>query len=270
MPRYCLQIAYEGSQFSGWQRQKHSLSVQEVLEKAISKVGQEDDLRIFCAGRTDAGVHATSQWVHFQVRNARPLKAWILGVNAYLPRSVAVLNAYEVAFDFHARFSALYRRYHYIVSDRTDALSRIFDVGRVACLSWKQRTLDVEKMHKAAQCLLGRQDFTSFRASNCQSKTAVRDIHFINVYRQPHSGYIVFDIQANAFLYHMVRNIVGSLIRVGENKSSVGWIQTLLSEKNRCFAAKTAPSEGLYLVEVGYESKDLPVSSTYQKPILFV
>lgn len=251
MTRVALGIEYDGAAFFGWQRQREVNSVQEELEKALSTVANEP-IEVQCAGRTDAGVHGTNQVVHFDTANHRPLKAWEFGVNANLPNSIAVRWAKEVDPDFHARFSATSRRYRYIISNQT--LRRGILFGGVTHF---YRPLNAEKMHEAAQSLLGEQDFSAFRAALCQSKTPFRNVHHANVVRR--GDFVILDIQANAFLHHMVRNIVGSLCEIGAGAKPVEWISQLLASKDRTQAAATAKANGLYLVSVDYpETFELP------------
>lgn len=246
MPRFALVVEYDGSAFNGWQLQRGSSvrSVQGELERALSQVANSP-LRLQCAGRTDTGVHATNQVVHFDSEVARSEKAWVLGANANLPADVAVRSAKSVDGDFHARFSAQSRRYRYLIYNRAvrSALAPQY-------LTWVRQPLDVNAMHNEAQALLGERDFTSFRASSCQSSTPMRHIDFIEISQR--GELIVVDIQANAFLHHMVRNIVGTLIKVGKGYAAEGWVAELLDRKDRTLAADTAPANGLYLVEVNY------------------
>lgn len=252
MYRVALGVEYDGSQLKGFQKQTSaSNTVQEALEKALSFVADEEIILV-CAGRTDAGVHGTGQVVHFDTQARRPEKAWIHGVNTHLPDCVRVQWSREVPEQFHARFSALSRRYRYILYPNPT---------RPAVLN-KQVThitdmLNVEKMNQAAGYLVGEQDFSSFRAAQCQAAHAVRCIHFARVSR--HGAFVVLDIQANAFLYHMVRNITGALLAVGKGKYEPQWIQQLLQEQDRKLAPPTAPAYGLYLISVAYpEHFDLP------------
>ncbi|QIQ20635.1 tRNA pseudouridine(38-40) synthase TruA [Zophobihabitans entericus] len=245
--KIALGIEYDGSRFFGWQRQQEVVSVQAALEKALSQVANEP-IEVFCAGRTDAGVHATGQVVHFETNAPRADVAWTLGVNANLPDSVAVRWSTEVSDDFHARFSATARRYRYVICNQKYRPA-ILSQG----MSHYYHPLDEQKMHQAAQYLLGENDFTSFRASQCQSKTPWRNIHHIKVTRQ--NQYVVVDIKANAFVHHMVRNIVGSLLEVGYGNKPESWIAELLAAKDRTLAAATAKAEGLYLVKVDYPEK---------------
>lgn len=242
--RVALGIEYDGSRYFGWQRQAEVDSVQAQLERALSIVANEP-IAIQCAGRTDAGVHATGQVVHFDTNASRKLSAWTLGVNVNLPDDIAVRWAQEVNDEFHARFSATARRYRYMIYNHQ------FRPGILrAGVSHYPGDIDENKMHQAAQFLLGEQDFTSFRAIQCQSNTPFRCVHEVNVTRQ--GMYICVDIKANAFLHHMVRNIVGSLLEVGYGRQPISWIERLLALKDRTQAAATAKPNGLYLVDVTY------------------
>ena len=211
-----------------------------------------EPISVFCAGRTDAGVHATGQVIHFNTDAIRPDKAWVMGVNALLPDSVAVTWVTQVAEDFHARFSATARRYRYIISNQPTRPA-ILSVG----LSHYRQPLDEQRMHQAAQAILGENDFSSFRAAQCQSNSPNRFVHFVNVTRA--NQFVVIDIKANAFVHHMVRNIAGSLITIGRGDKPVEWMAELLDAKDRTLAAETAKPNGLYLVEVSYpEQYSLP------------
>ncbi|MCE9678686.1 tRNA pseudouridine(38-40) synthase TruA [Shewanella sp. AS1] len=242
--RVALGIEYDGSRYFGWQRQAEVDSVQAQLERALSIVANEP-ISIQCAGRTDAGVHATGQVIHFETSAVRKESAWTLGVNVNLPDDIAVRWAKDVDDEFHARFSATARRYRYMIYNHQ------FRPGILrAGVSHYPGVIDEQKMHQAAQSLLGEQDFTSFRAIQCQSNTPFRCVHEVNVTRQ--GMYICVDIKANAFLHHMVRNIVGSLLEVGYGRQDISWIKTLLALKDRTQAAATAKPNGLYLVDVTY------------------
>jgi tRNA pseudouridine38-40 synthase len=251
--KYALGVEYDGSRYYGWQRQQEVASVQACLEKALSQVANEP-VSVFCAGRTDAGVHATGQVVHFETNAVRKDVAWTMGVNANLPDDIAVRWVKSVEAHFHARFSATARRYRYIIHNHR---YRSAILGRG--ITHFHLPLDAERMHRAGQHLLGENDFTSFRAVQCQSKTPWRNVIHLCVERL--GEYIVVDIKANAFVHHMVRNIVGSLIEVGCGHQPEQWIAQLLAAKDRTLAAATAKSEGLYLVAVDYpEEFALPVS----------
>lgn len=248
-----LGIEYDGSDYYGWQRQDNVPTVQAFLEDALTKIANEP-IAVHCAGRTDAGVHATQQVVNFKTTASRPDKAWFMGTNANLPDAISVKWVTGVPDDFHARFTATARRYRYVILN-----SRTRPAILAKGLTHWYKPLDANAMHNAAQALLGEQDFTSFRASLCQSNTPFRNVHFCNVARL--GEYIVVDIQANAFLHHMVRNIVGSLMVVGSGEAPVSWIGELLSLKDRTQAAATAKPYGLYFVDVIYpEALNVPNS----------
>ena len=251
MARIALGIEYDGAAHYGWQRQREVPSVQGYLEAALSKVA-DTNIELQCAGRTDAGVHATGQVVHFDCDVDRPERAWTLGVNANLPDSVAVTWCTQVSDDFHARFSATHRRYRYIIYNARQRPA-ILHHG----VTHVHRELDESRMHEAAQALLGEQDFTSFRAALCQSKTPFRNVTHVSVSRS--GRYVIIDIRANAFLHHMVRNITGALIEIGCGHQDVDWIEALLAMKDRSKSAATAKPNGLYLIDVTYpESFLLP------------
>lgn len=242
--RVALWIEYDGSDYSGFQLQPNAPSVQEELERALCFVA-DHELRLHCAGRTDAGVHATAQLVHFDASNHRPLEAWLRGANANLPAGIAVRGGSIVPGDFHARFSALARRYRYLIYN--DPVKPAIGTDYLA---WVRHPLVAERMHEEAQALLGERDFSSFRAAACQSSTPMRRVDFIRVSRC--DALVVIDIQANAFLHHMVRNIAGALIAVGKGQREQGWLAELLELRDRTRAPDTAPSSGLYLVGVDY------------------
>ena len=223
------------------------------LERALSSVAAAP-VRAHCAGRTDTGVHGFAQIIHFDTPVVRSCKAWVLGANANLPFDVRVHWAVPVAPEFHARFSAVARRYRYVIAN---TLIRPALLHRQ--LTWQRRPLDELAMREATLCLPGEQDFSAFRAASCQSRTPMRNVHSITVLR--HGDLIVVDIKANAFLHHMVRNIVGSLVAVGTGRKEPGWVAQLLAGRDRTVAADTAPPHGLYLVDVEYPSKSgLPVT----------
>ena len=252
--RLALGIEYDGRRFCGWQMQKHGTrTVQLLLQQALSVVADES-VTVTCAGRTDTGVHATGQVVHFDTTAVRQLKAWTMGVNAHLPDDVSVSWAREVDQAFSARFSATMRGYRYVLHNRK-ARSALLS-GRV---TWIHDSLDVDTMHISAQSLLGENDFSSFRSSACQAEHARRFMKSITVSRQ--GDFIFFDIHANAFLHHMVRNIVGSLLSVGRGEKSPEWIAELLQARDRTLGGVTAPADGLYLVSVEYpQAYRLPTS----------
>ena len=226
--------------------------MQAELERALSNIANTP-VRVHCAGRTDTGVHASSQVVHFDAPVERGLKAWVLGVNTHLPDDIRVLWARAVEPEFHARFSAQSRRYRYIICN-----TRVRPAIQYGLVSWQRRQLDAPLMHSAAQSLLGERDFSSFRAASCQSVSPMRNVHFVEVSRR--GQLVIIDIQANAFLHHMVRNIAGSLMAVGTESKSEAWIGQLMEVRDRTQAADTASPHGLYLVAVDYPPiYDLPI-----------
>lgn len=235
--RVALGIEYDGTDFFGWQRLAHGPSVQAEVESALSFVA-DHPIEVTCAGRTDAGVHARCQVVHFDTRAERDPRAWVLGATTRLPRAIAVLWAQAMPEDFHARFSARARRYRYAILNRAirPALDARF-------LSWERVPLDAEAMHAAAQVLLGEQDFSSFRAVSCQARHARRNVTAISVRRDGER--VIVEIEANAFLHHMVRNIVGSLLEVGRGERPIDWIAELLAARDREIAGVTATPQGL-------------------------
>lgn len=244
MPRIVLGIEYDGSAFFGWQWQTARRTVQSELETALSKIADEP-ITVICAGRTDAGVHAFEQVVHFDTQAERSMYSWMMGGNTHLPDDIRIVWAQQAAFHFHARYSAIARFYRYIILNRPmkSALLR-------KQVTWCYQPLDADKMHRAAQYLIGDHDFSSFRAQGCQSKSPCRMMHFIDVYREQEK--VIMDISANAFLHHMVRNIAGVLMEIGMDKQSVDWTQELLLIKDRDQGGVTAPPDGLYLGGVYY------------------
>ncbi|AXA33491.1 tRNA pseudouridine(38-40) synthase TruA [Francisella adeliensis] len=245
MKNYLLQVEYFGKDYCGWQRQSHSPSIQEELEKALSKVANHH-VEVICAGRTDTGVHATSQVVNFLSDANRDVNAWHRGVNALLPQDIKVHILKEVSLDFHARFSALNRTYNYVLYNAPTS-SPIFANHSL----WERNPLDIEKMNEACKHLIGEQDFSSFRSSQCQANTPFRNIQKAEFVR--YGSFIVFEVVGNAFLHHMIRNLIGSFLKVGLGLKEPSWIQQLLEYKDRTKAAETAKAHGLYFVGVEYE-----------------
>ena len=242
--RIALGIEYDGTDFHGWQRLSHGPSAQAAVEAALSKVADEA-VEVTCAGRTDAGVHASCQVVHFDTHAERSPRGWTLGTSSNLPASVAVLWAQPVADDFHARFSALARRYCYTILNRP--VRAALAARHVA---WERVPLDAQAMHAAAQALVGENDFSAFRTLACQARTPMRCVHEISVRRE--DDRVIVEIQANAFLHHMVRNIVGSLLPVGRGEEKPGWIAQLLAGRDRSVAGPTAPAQGLTFLRPYY------------------
>lgn len=242
--RIALGVEYDGSAFCGWQFQDHSPSVQEAVEKALSKVADEP-VRVVCAGRTDTGVHATEQVIHFDTDVERTERSWVRGANANLPSEVALLWATPIDTEFHARFSAVRRRYRYVIFNRN--VRPTFLAQRT---SWDYRSLDVDRMAQAAAHLVGEHDFSSYRAVGCQAKNPVRTIHNLQLSR--HNEMIFIDIEANAFLHHMVRNIAGVLMTIGAGERSPEWAAEILAYRDRTKGGITAPPFGLYLTGVTY------------------
>lgn len=243
--RWACGIEYDGSQFHGWQRQSNDLNalhdtVQETLEKAISAIA-ETPITITCSGRTDAGVHAVQQVIHFDTEVERPIAAWIKGVNTILKRSITVHWAQPMPQDFHARYSATNRAYRYIIYNNRvrPALFRDY-------MTWEYRDLDVGLMEEGAKVLIGEHDFTSFRSSICQARHPIRTITKLSLHRN--DNLIIMDIEANAFLHHMVRNIAGVLLCVGSKRHPTDWVKEVLEARNRSEAANTASANGLYLL----------------------
>lgn len=243
--RIVLGIEYNGSGFCGWQRQPQACSVQDAVEQALSRLTRRP-VAVVAAGRTDAGVHATGQVVHFDTPADRPLTAWVRGVNAFLPDSVAVLWAHPVSGEFHARYSATSRSYRYVLLNHP--VRPALNTGMVG---WYHKPLSVTCMQQAADWLIGEHDFSSFRAAECQANTPVRTLHRLRVERT--GSQIVFELTANAFLQHMVRNIVGALVFVGAGKQSPVWMADLLQQRDRTRAAPTFAAAGLHLCHVGYD-----------------
>lgn len=243
--RVAIGVQYDGSGFRGWQAQQpRTRTVQTVLEQALAKVANHP-VRLVCAGRTDAGVHGVGQVAHFDTTALRSERAWVRGGNAHLPLDISLNWARETPDDFHARFAALARRYRYLILNRPQrsALWR----ERAA---WHYRPLDAERMQRASQALVGEHDFSSFRAAECQARHPVRTVHELTLRRQGDG--IVLDVEANAFLHHMVRNIAGVLMAIGAGDRPVEWAREVLERRDRTQAGVTAPAEGLYLVAVRY------------------
>jgi tRNA pseudouridine38-40 synthase len=242
--RIALGLEYDGSRFCGWQTQPGGRAAQDALERALAQVAGSD-ISVTCAGRTDAGVHATAQVVHFDAPHARPLSAWTRGVNALLPEAISVTWAQPVADDFHARFDALERCYRYVLMPRPVRPGLMH--GRVG---WWHGSLDAAAMRAAAPSLLGSHDFSAFRAAECQSRSPVRELRRLDIAEQ--GPFVVMDFAANAFLHHMVRNLVGALVYVGAGRQPPEWMASLLAGRDRRMAPPTFAPDGLYLTGVAY------------------
>ena len=245
--RRALALEYDGRGYCGFQSQPSGCGVQDALERALAAIAGEP-VRITPAGRTDAGVHATSQIIHFDAPVERPLTAWVRGVNAHLPASAAVLWCADVVDDFHARFATTSRHYTYLLLNRPERPG-LLD-GRVG---WHHAPLDADAMHDAAQALVGTYDFSSFRAAECQAKSPVKTVSQLRVWRR---GAIVrFDVSADAFLQHMIRNIVGALAEVGAGRRPHAWIEELLQAADRTRGAPTFAADGLYFTGADYDAR---------------
>jgi len=244
--RFAARVEYHGGHYHGWQAQPHLAvaTVQQEVEVALGKVAG-CLVRTICAGRTDTGVHGFGQIIHFDAPTTRSVKAWTMGTNRYLPEDIRLHWVTPVSGEFHARFSALSRRYRYVV------LTTPIRSGLLKGLvSWYRQPLDLYQMNLAASMLVGEQDFSAFRAAGCQARNPIREVFACAVERV--GDLVVIDITANAFLHHMVRNIAGSLLAVGAGKQTIEWFSEILLGRDRTVAAETAPAAGLYLVAVSY------------------
>ncbi len=250
--RIALAIQYDGSGYHGWQTQQGDLlTIQTMVEKAASEVANHS-VAIVCAGRTDAGVHATSQVVHFDTTVERSAFSWVFGINSNLPSSINVLWSKVVDSDFHARFSAISRRYRYIIYNHPIRPGLLRHQ-----VTWHHRPLDINKMQLAADALLGKNNFNAYRSRSCQANSPVRTMHHLTIHQS--GRLIVLDVAANAFLHHMVRNLAGVLMPIGAGLAEVGWAKQVLESQDRTQAGITARPNGLYLVNVGYpEACNLP------------
>lgn len=248
LQRYAAIVEYNGRCFHGWQKQKHhsreEISVQAALEAAISKVANHP-VDVACAGRTDAGVHATRQVIHFDTHAQRSNYGWIMGINTNTPPEVSVQWLEPISSEFHARFKAKARCYRYLINNAPYRQALQYDQ-----MTWWRYPLDADRMHAAAQALLGTHDFSAFRAKDCQAKTPIKTMHRIAVKRW--GNLIMLELEASAFLYHMVRNIVGVLLPIGEGHKPVEWMADVLASQSRLAAGITAPGDGLHFVGVRY------------------
>ena len=245
--RIAAGIEYCGTKFNGWQRQKHAPSIQKHVEKALSKVA-DHPIRIHCAGRTDTGVHALHQVIHFETQTHRENYSWVLGGNANMCDDISMLWAKEVPDNFHARFLATSRTYRYVILNRPTRPAIYSNL-----VTWERRELDLEKMSLAASALVGEHDFTSYRATSCQAKSPVRVVRRLDIRRV--DSYVVLEVEANAFLQHMVRNIVGVLMAIARGEREPQWAKQILLSRNRTMGGVTAPPKGLYLINIEYPEK---------------
>jgi tRNA pseudouridine38-40 synthase len=252
MPRFAAGLEYDGRPYAGWQYQPGLKTVQDELQRALSRVA-DTPVECVCAGRTDAGVHASSQVVHFDTDVARTERGWRLGANTYLPSDISVTWVREVPSHFHARYSAAARSYRYVILNRESRPG--LANGRA---TWERRPLNAERMHEAAQVLVGEHDFSAFRAVECQAKSPVRNVERLSVTRG--GEWVVIDVTANAFLHHMVRNVAGLLMSVGCGDSPPDRVAAVLAGRDRKANAATAAPDGLYLAAVRYPAEfGLPV-----------
>lgn len=258
--RIALVVEYDGSQYHGWQSQTGLRTVESAVENALSQVADQP-ISLVCAGRTDTGVHATHQVVHFDAEKVRSMRGWVHGANSLLPKDVCVKWGREMPDAFHARYSATARRYRYIIYNTPVRPSLLR-----SNVTWQYQQLNHHTMDKAAKVLLGEHDFTSFRSVECQSKTPMREVKAIRVFRK--EDFVTIDVTANAFLHHMVRNIAGVLMAVGTGRRSLGWVEEVLLAKDRKMGAETAPPYGLYLVGVRYPEEFNIMTPTFG-PLFF-
>lgn len=245
--RIAIGVEYDGRPYCGWQSQAEGLTVQDTLQHALNQISGEP-ISVIAAGRTDTGVHALEQVVHFDTPVERPLTAWVRGVNALLPDSIAVRWAHPVPEEFHARFSAHGRSYRYLLLNRPTRSA--IHAGKAG---WFHAPLDVAAMQVAARYLVGKHDFSAFRAAQCQAKSPLKHLLQLDIRRQ--GEMLIFDLSADAFLHHMVRNIVGCLVYVGKGKYPVEWLAEVLVSRERRLAAPTFAPDGLYLRRITYEAK---------------
>jgi len=245
MPRIAACIEYCGKNYRGWQRQKHAITVQEMVEKSVSKVADEQ-INIIASGRTDTGVHALGQIVHFDTSSNRANYEWTRGVNSFLPRDISMLWAIPVSEEFHARFGARERSYRYVICNRTIKPSYLDGL-----VTWHRIPLQIEPMRKAAEALAGKHDFSAYRAAGCQNKNPVKEVKSIELFSENY--WIWLDITADGFLHHMVRNIVGVLTKIGTGQASQEWAAEVLQSRDRKQGGVTAAPDGLYFLGVKYD-----------------
>ena len=245
--RFAAIIEYDGSHYCGWQRQSHAPSVQQQVEQAISSVA-DVEVGVICAGRTDTGVHALGQVIHFETQAQRSLRSWLLGINANLPPSIVTKAVIPVDDDFHARFSARSRTYRYIIINEPVRSALLANLA-----TWERLPLDESLMQQAGQFLVGEHDFTSYRALACQAKSAVREISRLKVERE--GSLVTIEVTANGFLHHMVRNLAGVLMSIGKKEHAPIWAQQVLEVRDRACGGITAPPHGLYFIKVEYDPR---------------
>jgi len=244
MRRIALGLAYDGSAWQGWQTQPHGQTVQDTLERALAEFAQMP-VPTICAGRTDAGVHAAMQIVHIDTPLDRRWESWVRGVNTFLPPSINVAWAQDVDLSFHARFSALSRTYTYVLW--RGRVQPALWAGRAG---WTHHPLDLDAMRNGASHLIGQHDFSAFRSSQCQAASPIRTLTRLDIEEQ--GPFVVLTLQANAFLHHMVRNLVGALLQIGQGREASDWMATLLEQRDRRLSAATFMPDGLYLSSVEY------------------
>jgi tRNA pseudouridine38-40 synthase len=261
--RIAVGVSYDGLNYCGWQSQSSGCGVQDFVERAIAKIAGHE-VRVHAAGRTDAGVHALCQVIHFDTDALRPNSAWVRGVNRYLPDTVRIEWASVVDEAFHARFKAFSRSYEYLLYN-----APVSSATMASKAGWFHLPLEVGLMQEGANFLLGEHDFSAFRAANCQAKTPVKTMHVATVSQV--GDYFKFSFSANAFLYHQVRNIVGALVYVGKGAHPPSVIKTLLAQHDRNLSPPTFSPAGLYLTGVGYDEKwSLPITKTPTKSIQLI
>jgi tRNA pseudouridine38-40 synthase len=242
--KIALGIEYAGCNYYGWQKQSISPTIQETVESALSDIADEI-INVYCAGRTDTGVHAIQQVIHFETSSVREPHSWIFGANSKLPKDISVIWALNVDDNFHARYAAENRTYQYLILNRRSRPAILNGL-----VTWERRQLDFKKMVEASKCLLGEHDFTSFRAVSCQANSPIRTVHELEINKM--EDWFVITIRANGFLHHMIRNIAGVLIAVATGEEEVNWVVDVLDTKDRTVAGVTAVPDGLYLVNIEY------------------
>ena len=252
MQNIAIGVQYDGTRFHGWQRQAGGVaSVQEAVELALSRIADEP-ITVYCAGRTDAGVHAFNQVINFKTNASRSHRAWLLGGNTHLPRDISLQWASAVDNDFHARYSATARRYRYFLWQSPQRPALLCNQ-----LTWILKPLNVASMQEAAQALIGTHDFSGYRGPHCQAKSPVRTLQHLEISvltQQNHGALVMIDIKANGFLHHMVRNIVGVLLEIGYGEQPISWSREILEGRDRQQGGITAPAQGLFFCEAEYPS----------------